>query len=312
MSEGWETLDGGDPSGQQAQPATYQPTGLRQAREATGLHIAALAAALKVPVKKLEALEAGRYDELPDLTFARALASSACRHLKIDVAPILDSIPYAHAPALGGTGASVNTPFKPDQGSGASVALSSRFKSPAVWMTGLILLGALGVVLLPDWNQWPGKDLITKGTDWIESFSLPEKGMLEAEVVLPVAIPSSQTPPEGVEEPTMVAEDPVPAAETKPATLKSATGLGDERSAAPSGSVLHLEATDDSWVEVVDGAGKVQIQRVMRKGDVLDFSASPPYSVVLGRADAVAVQVRGSAFDVAPFARNSVARFQVK
>lgn len=312
MSEGWETLDGGDQSAQQGQPATYQPTGLREARESTGLHIAALAAALKVPVKKLEALEAGRYDELPDLTFARALASSACRHLKVDVAPILDLIPYAHAPALGGTGPRVNTPFKPDQGSGASLALSSRFKSPAVWMTGLILLGALGVVLLPDWSQWPGKDLITRGSGWIDSFSRPEKGMMESEVVLPVAVPSTLTPSEAIEEPSTVTEEAVPAAETRPATLKSATGLGAELTAAPSGSVLHMEATDDSWVEVLDGAGKVQIQRVLRKGDVLDFSASPPYSVVLGRADAVAVQVRGQLFDVSPFARNSVARFQVK
>jgi cytoskeleton protein RodZ len=34
--------------------------------------------------------------------------------------------------------------------------------------------------------------------------------------------------------------------------------------------------------------------------------------VVLGRADAVEVTVRGQAFDVLPYARNSVARFQVK
>ena len=70
-----------------------RPVLLRAAREAAGLHIAALAAALKVPVRKLEALEAGRYEELPDLTFARALASSACRHLKIDPAPVLEQIP---------------------------------------------------------------------------------------------------------------------------------------------------------------------------------------------------------------------------
>ncbi|MEZ5705313.1 MAG: DUF4115 domain-containing protein [Burkholderiaceae bacterium] len=38
-----------------------------------------------------------------------------------------------------------------------------------------------------------------------------------------------------------------------------------------SSSLLHLEATDESWVEVLDGAGKVQVQRVMRRGDVLDF-----------------------------------------
>ncbi|HPH15047.1 MAG TPA: helix-turn-helix transcriptional regulator, partial [Burkholderiaceae bacterium] len=63
---------------------------LRQAREAAGLHIAALAVSLKVPVKKLEALESDRLDLLPDAVFARALASSMCRALKIDAAPILE------------------------------------------------------------------------------------------------------------------------------------------------------------------------------------------------------------------------------
>lgn len=57
---------------------------LRQAREAAGLHVAALAVSMKVPVKKLEALEADRLDLLPDAVFVRALASSVCRTLKID------------------------------------------------------------------------------------------------------------------------------------------------------------------------------------------------------------------------------------
>ena len=47
---------------------------LRAARERQGLHVAALAAAIKIPQRKLEALEADRYDELPDATFTRALA----------------------------------------------------------------------------------------------------------------------------------------------------------------------------------------------------------------------------------------------
>ena len=75
--------------------AESSPLLLKQAREAAGLHVAALAAALKVPVRKLEDLEAGRFDRLPDMTFARALASSACRHLKIDPAPVLAQLPAA-------------------------------------------------------------------------------------------------------------------------------------------------------------------------------------------------------------------------
>ena len=42
---------------------------LRQAREAAGVHIGALSVSLKVPVKKLEALEADRHDLLPDAVF---------------------------------------------------------------------------------------------------------------------------------------------------------------------------------------------------------------------------------------------------
>ena len=73
---------------------------LREAREAQGLHVAALAVALKVPVKKLEALEADRLEELPDAVFVRALASSVCRALKIDPAPILEKLPQLNTRVL--------------------------------------------------------------------------------------------------------------------------------------------------------------------------------------------------------------------
>ena len=54
---------------------------LREAREAHGLHIDMVAAALKVPPQKLAALEADDIDSLPDPVFARALAASVCRAL---------------------------------------------------------------------------------------------------------------------------------------------------------------------------------------------------------------------------------------
>lgn len=310
MNEGWETLDAGDRAASELQPAPNRPSGLRQAREAAGLHIAALAAALKVPVKKLEALEAGRYEELPDLTFARALASSACRHLKIDPAMVLEMIPQAHAPTLGVTSNSMSTPFKADQGA-SSLAFLDRLKNPAFLTAMAVLLAALGLAFLPDWNQWPGKDWLNNGTRWVQglaasdaspggSENAPDNG--ETVTPAPVVATDSETPAA------------VGGIDTHLASLKSAVGLTEtpEPNAATAGTVLHLEATSDSWVEVIDGVGKVQVQRVLKKGDVMDFSSTPPYSVVLGRADAVAVQVRGQVFDVAPFARNSVARFQVK
>ncbi|MBA4252897.1 MAG: hypothetical protein C0441_02955, partial [Comamonadaceae bacterium] len=84
---------------------------LRQARERTGLRVEALAATLKVPVRQLEALEAGRYDELPDPTFARALASSVCRVLKTDPGPILASLPALARVRLGEPENALHTPL---------------------------------------------------------------------------------------------------------------------------------------------------------------------------------------------------------
>ncbi len=62
-------LEGGD--------STHKTAGdlLREAREAHGLHIEMVAAALKVPPQKLMALEADDIASLPDPVFARALAS---------------------------------------------------------------------------------------------------------------------------------------------------------------------------------------------------------------------------------------------
>lgn len=279
------------------------PVALRQAREAAGLHVAALAAALKVPVKKLEALEAGRYEELPDLTFARALASSACRHLRVDPAVVLAQIPQAQRPALGESSQVINAPFKP-----AEKLVSS---SPAGWLSRTALLGAIALLLaalvlvfMPDLGERfsfgsPSTD--TPSTVIQETLAPAEEpagvasAPAEAVAAAPAAAEAVASTPAAA-----AAESAAPAAAPAP------------EAAAPGAAILSLTAAGDSWIEVINGSGSVVVQRMLRTGDVLDFSTAPPYTVVLGRADAVKVTVRGQAFDVTPFARNSVARFEVK
>ena len=85
---------------------------LRAARQQQGLHIAALAASIKVTPAKLEALEAGRYHELPDTTFARALAKTVCRVLKIDPEPVLAQMPDTPDSGLARVDGGLNTPFR--------------------------------------------------------------------------------------------------------------------------------------------------------------------------------------------------------
>lgn len=280
------------------------PVLLRQAREAAGLHIAALAAALKVPVKKLEALESGRYHELPDLTFARALASSACRHLKIDPSPVLAQIPVGSQPALGDTSSTINAPFRPVGETGTALSQATWLKRPSVLVSLALLAGAAGLALMPDWDfsELRLQERLSGGsptTPQTTTDSLPP--------------PAVATPAEAGQAGATAVAAPVPAPAADPVPSSPAAPPAEQAAAtAASNSVLHIEATGESWVEVVDGAGRSQVQRMMKAGEVLDFSASPPYAVVVGRADSVTVTVRGQRFDIAPYARNSVARFQVK
>lgn len=123
---------------------------IRRARESAGVHIAALAVALKVPVRRLEALEADRHDLLTDAVFVRALASSVCRNLKIDPSSILPLLPRNQAQPLSVEGR-INEPFRSSQ----VAAGGRRPASQSAVLAGVALfLAALTVYLWPVFMAW--------------------------------------------------------------------------------------------------------------------------------------------------------------
>jgi hypothetical protein len=81
-------------------PEQQAGAALRRVREAKGVHLVALASALKVPVSHLEHLEAGEFSALPDLVFAKALAASVCRHVGADPAEVMQWWPAVANPTL--------------------------------------------------------------------------------------------------------------------------------------------------------------------------------------------------------------------
>src|SRR5258706_15083425 len=147
MSERW----GGEVEAAAPQPAAHDGVTagalLRQAREAAGLHVAALAVSLKVPVRKLEALEDNRWDLLTDLVFVRALASSVCRTLKADPQPILERLPQMTTPRLVHSGDGINTPFR-SPSDGAPPTWFDQMTKPVFLAVFALLLGALVLILL--------------------------------------------------------------------------------------------------------------------------------------------------------------------
>lgn len=136
-----------------ADPAVNPPTLsagtlLRQARMSQGLHIAALAAQMKVSPRKLEALETDRFEQLPDAAFTRALAQSMCRQLKIEPEPVLSRLPQPKSPRLEHVTRGLDTPFRepPGRHSADEPSLLTR---PVVWGPALILIAAAAVYWLP-------------------------------------------------------------------------------------------------------------------------------------------------------------------
>lgn len=292
---------------------------LREARQASGMHIAALAVALKVPVSKLEALEADNFTVLPDTVFVRALASSVCRVLKVDAAPVLALLPQSPSPSLAADSAGINAPVKGSVGkttvSSSSFSGSGSASRSVGFVVLALLVGALALYFFPRGEDRTASDSTSAPAPSSAPDAVPT-GAADA----PVAErPSEPTPAPAAATPTLMAAPAlsatVPAAPAA-ATAAASASAGVASAPAPGADVpvgtLVLRARSESWVQVKDSTGALALQRNLAAGESVSVSAPPPLSVVVGRADATEVTVRGKPFDLAAVSRENVARFEVK
>jgi cytoskeleton protein RodZ len=75
---------------------------------------------------------------------------------------------------------------------------------------------------------------------------------------------------------------------------------------------LVIKGKSDAWVEVKNSAGALVFNQLVKTGETHHIQSEMVLSVVVGFAEGVEVEVRGKAFDLTPFNRGSVARFEVK
>ena len=182
---------------------------IRRARESAGVQITSLAVALKVPVRRLEALEADRYDLLTDAVFVRALASSVCRSLKLDPALILPLLPRSQAHPLSVEGR-INEPFR---SSDEAVAGRRPLSQPAVLAGVVLVFAALTVYLWPDFMAWYSQDMAAPGSAVAD---LPPTGMAPAVPSTVIeAVPSATVAPIPAPGAAAMPSMPVPALPSK-------------------------------------------------------------------------------------------------
>jgi cytoskeleton protein RodZ len=300
---------------------------LRLAREQAGLDVANLAASLKVPVRKLEALEADRFDLLPDAVFVRALAASVCRTLKIDPAPILQRLPATGAPRLAPTEGGINAPFRSPR-DGASPTWRDQLTRPVVLVVAALLIAALVVFALPARHEEDTSQALVQPSSAPETVPVPVPAPEEAPVAAtplapePKPVEAATPVPLAAAAPVAPAIKPAASAPAKPASSVAAAAAASIPAPVPAvpasaavsvaSGIVVFKAKAQSWVQVTDAKGGVPLRKLLVAGESAAASGPLPLVVTVGSVSATDVQVRGKPFDLAPMSRDNVARFEVK
>lgn len=292
---------------------------LRAAREKQGLHIAALAAAIKVAPRKLEALERDRYEELAGATFTRALAQSVCRALRIDAKPVLALLPQADAVALDQVAGTLNTPFH-DRPSRDEPGIAAMAQRSLVWAGLVLLLAAIVTYFVPitffksDAPAPRPEAAATTGAGSQRAQATPAAtaalpvtaGTPAAATTMATASPSASSSTPAVPAVTAPANSTVAATTSAAMSVPGAT----DAAATPSG-VLQMTTTESSWIEVRDATGRVLLSRIVMPSEAVGLDGTPPLRVVIGNAGVTQVMFRGKPVNVAAGTRDNVARLEL-
>lgn len=261
---------------------------LRAARERQGLHIAALAAAVKVAPRKLDALENDRWSELPDAAFTRALAQTVCRMLKIDARPVLELLPQPVVGALEPGDGGLKTPFGSGRGDSVLSGLAIR---PIVLAALALMVAAAVLYFLPPglWTPSEPTPTVVVVPPPLPAASAAAPGAAAASAAL-ASTPSGET----------VFDAPAPEAAGSAAVAEVPAGL------------VRLRTTESSWMEVTDADGRVLLSRTVQPGESVGLDGALPIRLVIGNAAATQLGFRGEPVDLAPRTRDNVARVELR
>ena len=315
---------------------------LRAARQQRGLHIAALAVMLKVPQAKLEAIESDRLADLPDATFARALAKAMCQALKIDATPILALLPKTSEPGLDRVNLGLNQPFRERSMRDEGRFTLADLQRPMFWAPLVLLAAAALVYFMPaNWLTLPAAEPAASEpvvSAPVQAVSAPEPASENALSVLstgaPALVPTAAPGASAVNPaaapastnvqaaatavplvPSATAVPSVPAsALTAPSVAKTPAAIAPASSAlAPAeGAAFRLGAIADTWIEVVDAHGRLRMSRLVKKGERVEFDIAVPIKLRVGNVAGTEVWLRGVQVDLAGQSHDNVARLDLE
>jgi cytoskeleton protein RodZ len=108
----------------------------------------------------------------------------------------------------------------------------------------------------------------------------------------------------------MPAEVPAPAPASAPPTQQTPVAAPEVKRAGAVEMKMIFEK--QSWVEVRERDDRIVFSQLSPAGAVQIIQVVPPLNVVIGSASGVKVTYKGRSVDLAPHAKNEVARFTLE
>ncbi len=247
---------------------------LARARAALGLSVADIAHSLKFAPRQIEALERGRFEELPAGTFARGMLRGYARVVKLDPAPLLERI-----------AARVAAPDNAEAVASArrSIPISDGARRTNLAYVGLsVALLAVAAAIALEWRQ--------------ERRSAARMSF----------VPAAQAPIEASRAPAAAA-----APQLGPQASLAETPPQAAPEASPARRIV-LRFGRESWVQVRDRADRVLVSSLHPAGSERVVEGEPPFRLVIGNAQHVQVLYDDQPVDLAPYVKVEVARFTLE
>lgn len=265
---------------------------LRRTRLDQGLNLQGVASYLHLTPRQVEALEAGRYEELPGEVYIRGFLKNYARFLGVNPNQVL---------ALYQRGESVGTRYARKIAMKSEGPLIENSWLTVVWaLTLMLFVAAIVLVFYKRHDNLPQIDKLvfqqlSRAADSGAGQARVAPGVssaLAASAATAPIISDFENRAGGV---SLADPNPAPAVSSPPEHMDQ----------------LHFTYTGKVWVEVKDAKGNTLLKRIAREGDENRVQGKAPFGVTLGNALAAQITLDGVPVQVPAKRPNQVVFFTV-
>ncbi|MCG3186374.1 MAG: Cytoskeleton protein RodZ [Rhodocyclaceae bacterium] len=260
-----------------------QPIGpgeqLKSRREAQGMSVAEASQALRLSPAQVEAIELERFGDLKGATFARGFVRNYARLLGMDPAPLLAAMDTLHV---------VPTPhIHADRQATVTLPHQGGRRNLGRWLAGgvlvALLFGVMGILFASGWFE----ELTDSIPPTPQQVAVPGK-------------PGQTRPP-----------DPPPVQGSAVVPLLPPSTAGTPNLAPTTERELRFSFAQEAWLEVTDADGTSLIAELVPSGRERVIRGRAPFTLVVGNAHGVTVQLDGQKVDLGPSTQTNVARLRL-